>query len=104
MVLIQHHHHKHIHRILHHMHHVHHTLHHIGELLFMGAIGCGSLLFASYNTSYEHLHRDTQQEINTTLAQAIVAQIPDPTKSKVISVWEMDGLVDNTFVPGYCTY
>lgn len=95
---------RHVERFIHTWTHTHHTIIHMGELLIVWMIWFSSLLFANYNNSYEHLHRNTSQEIVEFLARAIQQEKPDLKKSKIISVREMDGNVNNTFAPWYCTY
>lgn len=95
---------RHVERFIHTRTHTHHTMIHMGELVVVGMIGFSSLLFANYNNSYEHLHRDSSQEIVQSLTKAIGQEKPKTNESKIISVWEMDGNVDNTFAAWYCTY
>ena len=68
--------HRHVHKVLHHINSIQHNIVHIGELILIGCIGWGSLLFANYNTSYEIYHRDSMNEANTYLAQAIKSGKP----------------------------
>ena len=95
---------RHVEKFLHTRMHTHHTMIHIGELLVIGVLWFSSLLFANYNNSYIHLHRSSVQEIKQSLIHAIEQKKPDPTKSRIISVWEMDWKVNNTFAQWYCTY
>lgn len=95
---------RHVERFMHTRAHTHHAMIHVGELLVIGMIWFSSLLFANYNNSYQHLHRNSTQEITQSLAKAIEQQKQKTNESKIISVREMDGNVNNTFAPWYCTY
>lgn len=95
---------KHVEKFVHTWIHTHHAMIHIGELFVVWMIWFSSLLFANYNNSYQHLHRNTTQEIVQSLHKAIEQEKPKTNESKIISVREMDGNVDNTFAVGYCTY
>lgn len=95
---------RHVEKFMHTRAHTHHAMIHIGELLVIGMVWFSSLLFANYNNSYQHLHRNSTQEITQSLAKAIEQQKQKTNESKIISVREMDGNVNNTFAPWYCTY
>ena len=96
--------HKHVHRILHKIKHFHHTLAHLWELLFVGIFGLMSFMFASFNTAYDYLHRETNEEIAKHLVAAMDKGTRDTSKTKIISTRDMDWKVANTFSPWYCTY
>ncbi len=96
--------HKHVHKILHAVHHFHHTLAHMWELILVGAIWFSSLIFANYNTSYASLHRTDPEQIVQYLVKAMAQGKQNTNDSKYISIREMDGNVNNTFFPWYCTY
>jgi len=95
---------RHVDRFVHTWLHTHHALIHTWELLVISVIWFSSMLFANYNSSYQHLYRSSSQEITNSLAKSIQQQKPKTNESKVISIREMDWNVNNTFAPGYCTY
>lgn len=63
------------------------------------------MLHASYDSSYQHLHRESSVEISNAFTQAIQEQKPKTNQSKIISIWEETRThIENTFFPGYCTW
>lgn len=96
--------HKHAHHVDHIAIHVHHTLLHCGELLFVLLVGLLGILFANFTGSLEALERTSATEIATYLLDAINHPEKILKQGNLISIWKLDGNVENTFTKWYCTY
>lgn len=90
-----------MHRFLHHVHHAHHHIWHWAELLLIMAIFTVNFITAGFTPGSDELITD-----HTIVAQNLIdAQTKWwPVGSNIISMRAMDGSVENTFYPGYCTY
>lgn len=94
--------HRHVRKFLHHINNFQHNAIHIWELIAIVCIGRSSILFASYNTSYETYHRKSISEANVYLQDAI--KTGKPKYDNMISTRSMDSSINNTFAAWYCTY
>lgn len=95
---------KHAHAYVHVAQHVHHALAHCGELLLVLFVWLGGIMFANFTGSLEWLERTSPTEIATYLLQAINHPENILKKWNLISVWKVDGSIENTFTKWYCTY
>ena len=96
--------HKHAHHYVHVAQHVHHAFMHCGELLLVLMVGMSGIMFANFTGSLEGLERANATEISTYLLDAIKHPENILKKGNLISIWKVDGSIENTFTKWYCTY
>ncbi|MFA6255910.1 MAG: CHAP domain-containing protein [Candidatus Absconditabacterales bacterium] len=98
--------HRHIHKVLYFVNHVHYHLFHSLELLVIIAvtISSGSLLFANLTGLNENLYRNNDSEVAQQLLNAMQNPASSLKQGNIISIWNMELDVENSFAKGYCTY
>jgi surface antigen len=96
--------HKRIHKILHNVHNIHHHLTHAWELLVISGIFVVNFISAGFTPDTGNTLITDHTIVATNLISAEHQWKPWVNDSKIISMWMMDGSVDNSFYPWYCTY
>lgn len=96
--------HKHAHKILHVTHHMHHHLFHVLELIII----CWVTFVWSGFADFSGLNQDLYSNSPTETAQRLLNAMQNPTTSlknwNLISLWNMDLSIENSFAKWYCTY
>lgn len=96
--------HKHVQKMLHVTNFMHHNLFHTLELTLVCLVTITSLSFASLSG----LNQDLYTHNETDTAQRLLSAMQNPTKSlklwNLISIWNMDMDIENSFAKWYCTY
>ena len=98
--------HRHIHKVLYFVNHVHYHLFHSLELLVIIAvtISSWSLLFANLTGLNENLYRNNDSEVAQQLLNAMQNPASSLKQGNIISIWNMELDVENSFAKWYCTY
>lgn len=96
--------HRHVHKVLHVANHLHHNVFHVLELIIISTITLTWFGFTNLTGLSQDLYRANSSEV----AQALLSAMENPGVSlkqwNIISIWNMDTTVENTFAKWYCTY
>ncbi len=96
--------HKHVHKILHIHSHVNHFLFHGLELLVVGIVTLSSFGFTNLTGLSQDLYRENSADVAEALVDAMQHSADSLKQGNIISIWNMDLDVENTFAKWYCTY
>ncbi|MFA7298427.1 MAG: CHAP domain-containing protein [Candidatus Absconditabacterales bacterium] len=96
--------HRHVHKVLHVTHHAHHNFFHVLELVVICIVTLTGFGFTNLTGLNQDLYRSNAAET----ADHLLSAMQNPTASlklgNIISVWNMDMEIENSFAKGYCTY
>jgi len=89
--------HKHAHKILHINNHVHHFLFHGLELLVISIVTLSSFGFTNLTGLSQDLYRENSTDVAEALVYAMQHSADSLKQGNIISIWDMDLDVENTF-------
>lgn len=89
--------HKHVHKILHIHSHVNHFLFHGLELLVVGIVTLSSFGFTNLTGLSQDLYRENSADVAEALVDAMQHSADSLKQGNIISIWNMDLDVENTF-------
>lgn len=99
-----HHIHRHGHKLLHLTHKYNHHAIHLGELIVVWFLCFSHFISSWFAANTETTIITDHTIVASNLVSAMNQWQMKTTDSKIISMWMMDGSVDNSFYPWYCTY